>query len=240
MGVRIVQVLALLVVLVLATLVAGCGRTETGNLRRESESVDLQGASSVRTEIRMGAGRLVMDGGAEELLEAEFTYNVEVWKPELDYQVDGGVGRLIVRQPSTPAVSWEGYRYEWDLRFNDHVPMEMSISLGAGESRLDLGSLTLNRLDIGMGAGALELDLAGGWKDDLEVHLRGGAGKATIILPDDVGVRVQVSAGLGRLIAGGLHKDGDYYVNDAYDQSEVTLYIRIEAGVGEIELQVAR
>ena len=36
----------------------------------------------------------------------------------------------------------------------------------------------------------------------------------------------------------GLTKDGDTYTNDAYGESDVTLNIEIDAGIGKINLDV--
>jgi hypothetical protein len=49
---------------------------------------------------------------------------------------------------------------------------------------------------------------------------------------------VDVEGGLGNVNASGLKKDGSTYVNDAYDDSEVTLRIDIEGGVGNVNLEL--
>jgi hypothetical protein len=232
-----------------------------GKLRTESETVELGGATSVRAEIDMGAGELDVTGGAAELLEADFTYNVAELKPEVEYSG----GTLSVR---TPVVDrginslWDldDYRYEWDLRLNDGVSMEMRVNLGAGRADLKLGSLSLTRLDVTRGAGELLVDLSGSaspasldigggaglltvnltgvWQNDLEATIGGGVGKRTLILPADVGVRVKVDVGVGGTEAAGLTKEGEYYTNDAYGQSDVTLNIEVNGGVGGTELRL--
>ena len=78
--------LRLALVLLGALLIAGCGSmARIGPLRSESQSVELGDAGSVRVEINFGAGDLQLTGGAEELLEADFTYNVARLKPEVKY-----------------------------------------------------------------------------------------------------------------------------------------------------------
>jgi hypothetical protein len=59
-----------------------------------------------------------------------------------------------------------------------------------------------------------------------------------LILPRDVGVRVKVDVGVGAVDAAGLTKEGEYFTNDAYGQSDVTLYIDVSGGVGGTELRV--
>ena len=60
-----------------------------------------------------------------------------------------------------------------------------------------------------------------------------------MILPSDAGVQVEVQGGLGQVNAAGLNRSGNVYTNDAYGESEVTLEIRIDGGVGEINLELA-
>jgi hypothetical protein len=253
--------LFLLVVVLLAVTGCGINSVDIGALQSDSEVVELGAAEEVTAEIAMGAGRLEIDGGASDLMEAQFTYNVEEWKPVVSYDVSDGFGRLKVDQPDSREVPLDmgELRYEWDLRFNEAVPIDMEITLGAGDSQLELDNLTLNSLrfeggagdvaidlsgstlrdlDVRMGAGDVAVDLSGKWHQDLAADMKGGLGRATVFLPNDVGVRVTVQGGLGQVNAAGMNKNGDVYTNDAYGESEVTLEIDIEGGVGEINLEL--
>ena len=258
-NVKIITLLAMAVILLAAS---GCGGgVRVGELRIESETVELGGAASVHIDIEMAAGELEVSGGAAELLEADFTYNVAELKPVVDYSG----GKLSVRTPDVDvrgASFWDldEYRYEWDLHLNEDVPMEMQVSMGAGRSDLQLGGLNLTRLDvtrgagevvvdlsgstsltrltIGGGAGATTVDLTGNWQQDMEATIEGGLGNRTLILPKEAGVRVKVEVGVGGVDATGLTKEGEYYTNDAYGQSDVTLNIQVDGGVGNTELRV--
>lgn len=231
----------LLIALVLfaALLFANCApRIRVGELQSESQSVDLGDAQSVRVEINLGAGELDLTGGAEKLLEADFTYNVAKLQPEVEYTDS----TLVVRQPEIkgmPALQGiEGFRNEWNLRLNDNVPMDLRLDIGAGRSDLQLASLSLTRLKINLGAGASTIDLSNSWARDLDVTIDAGAGDISLRLPEDVGVRVEVRTGLGTINAPGLIKDGEIYTNAAYGVSDVTLRVNVEAGVGQINLEL--
>jgi predicted membrane protein len=112
--------------------------------------------------------------------------------------------------------------------------------LGAGESRLNVADLVLTALSIELGAGDSLVDLFADREDDLEVSIQGGVGRLTVMLPDDVGARVQVAGGLGSVNASGLQVEGDAYVNDAYGRSEATIRIDIDGGIGEVDLELVR
>jgi len=231
--------LTVLLAVVVALLVSGCGEV-SHEAHTESQRVALGGAESARVEINMGAGVLQIAGGAQDLLEANFTYSQESWKPEVSYAVTGSEGVLSIKQPSVSGViPSPELRYEWGLRFNNDVPMEMKIRMGVGGGELALGDLNLSKLELEVGVGGANVSLDGEWESDLDATIKGGVGGLKITLPRDVGVRVEAKSGLGGVDAQGFHKEGDVYTNDAYGSSDVTLNLRIEVGVGGVELNLA-
>jgi hypothetical protein len=216
------------------------GTQQVGEMQRESQSIQAENAQSVRANLKMGAGELNLTGGADQLMEADFAYNVADWKPKVNYDVvSGEEGELSVRQGSGGGVRLGGdARNEWDIRLNDEVPTDLVVQLGAGESDLDLDSLTLTGVSLQMGAGKTTVDLTGDYAQDFDASIQGGVGEATVLLPSDVGVRAKAEGGLGKINAEGLQREGDSYVNDAYGESEVTLRVDVQGGVGEINLEV--
>jgi N-terminal domain of toast_rack, DUF2154 len=228
----------LVVLLVVAPVFLGsCGAQGqgVGELRSESQAVDPENAQSVVAELRMGADELKATGGADALIEADFAYNVADWQPE----VSGETDELSVEQGSGEDAPFGGdARNEWDLRFNDDVPLDLSVEMGAGESDLDLDSLALTGLNLAMGAGVTTVDLTGDYEQNLAANIEGGLGEAAVLLPSEVGVRVNAQGGLGQINAEGLRSEGEAYVNDAYGDSDVTLEVDVRGGIGEINLEV--
>jgi hypothetical protein len=206
-----------------------------GSQRHDSRSVELDSSERVRVELNMRFGELNVRGGAQKLLDADFTYNMAAWKPDLRYRSGAGIGDLTVEQHGSTTSRGDSTN-RWDLRFNDNLPLDLNVQLGAGEGRLDLGSLRLSSVDIQMGAGTLRLDLRGAPKKDYSVHVRGGVGEATVYLPNDIGISATASGGIGDISVTGLRKSGDRYVNDAEARSGVRIRLDIQGGVGSIKL----
>ena len=128
---------------------------EIGELRDERVTVPLPAESAVQAEVLFGAGELALAAGsAESLLDAHFVYNIENWKPEVDYKD----GRLTVRQGGderawgVPAGNLDEVRNEWELRFSPAVALDLHVRAGAGQGTLDLGGLALTALQADMGA----------------------------------------------------------------------------------------
>jgi len=228
-----------------AVLAGACGtqpggtQQQVGKMQRESQAVDLKNAQAARAQLKMGAGELNITGGADRLMEADFSYNVSDWKPKVSYDVSGKKGELVVKQGSANGGNLSGgARNEWDISMNDEVPTELMVQLGAGESALDLDSLTLTGVDLQMGAGKTTVDLSGDYAQSFDASIEGGVGEATVLLPSEVGVKAKAEGGLGKINAKGLKKVGDSYVNDAYGESDTNLNIDVKGGVGEINLKV--
>ena len=221
-----------------AVLLASCNSgAKVGALRTESRSVELGGASSVTVNINMGAGDLKVSGGAEKLLQANFTYNVDKLNPQVKY-VDS---RLLIQQPADHGLQLQGisdFRNEWDLHFNNDVPMNLKVNMGAGTSNLQLAGLSLTGFDLILGAGNSTVDLNNKWTHDMDITIDTGATDLSLRLPKDVGVRVKVESGPHTIDAPDLKQDGNIYTNDAYGISNVTLDIDLHSGIGLIHLQL--
>jgi len=207
----------------------------SGPPRTDNKSIDLDKSELVRVVLKMGAGELNVRGGSTKLMDAEFNYDNPRMKPEVLYDGGGFRGHLQVEEPSN---SFHGgsRKYRWDLRFNDEKPLDMEVHFGAGEGRLDLGSLSLRSLEVHMGVGELRLDLRGAPKHDYDVNIHGGVGEATVYLPEGVGVSADARGGIGGINARGLQKRDGRYVNDAYGHSKITIHLEIRGGICAINL----
>jgi hypothetical protein len=212
-----------------------------GELKRETRQVEAKGASSLRANIKMMAGILQLAAGAREVMEADFTYDDADWKqPAVDYGVDqAGQGDLLVEQEATGRVAMRQGRSEWSIRLNQDLPIDLNVKFGAGKANLKLAGLDLTHLHVESGVGELVLDLSGTWRHDLEATINAGIGDTTLRLPQEAGLRVQSTVGLGSVHPRGLKREGDVYTNDLYGQAPVNLDIIIEGGMGKVTLDLA-
>ena len=196
------------------------------------ETVERKGSEPVSVHVRMPAGDLKLSGGASKLLEADFRYSEREGKPQVSYQGDA----LEISQIGQK-FNFGRSENTWDLRLADNIPMELTVDMGAGQSEVKVGDLAINRLAMHVGAGQVIADLTGNWKDDLDATIQGGVGHAVILLPEDVGVRVHATGGIGSINADKLQRNGSEYTNELYDKSPVNLRLEISGGIGNIELR---
>lgn len=232
------QAIALIAgVITLALLAPACYVSSEGSgpVERDSRSVDLKGAKSVDMRVEMGAGELVMKGGASQLMDADFRYRARDGKPEVQYDVNGTHGTLNVTQPHHHTIG-NNDKNQWELRLNEDVPLDISVKMGAGEGRLELGNTALHSLDVEVGAGEMKVDLTGHPRGDMDVRVRGGVGEATIRLPRRARLDIEAHGGIGEISARGLTKRGDRWVNEPTGTVDATIHVSVNGGIGQINL----
>jgi uncharacterized protein DUF2154 len=200
------------------------------------ESIDKKDAKSVHMSVKMPAGDLAMSGGAESLLNADFSFGNSWSAPTIEYSVNKGEGDLNIEQEGGGTLITNSDN-TWNLKVNDSIPIDLSIDIGAGRGVLRFAKVDLTRLELNIGAGQADVDLSGERAKDLEAEIQGGVGEATIRLPKDVGVVATVHGGLGSIDTHGLKEEDGQYVNAAYGKSPTTIHLSVNGGIGSIKLQ---
>jgi hypothetical protein len=218
----------------------GCGflnTTTIGDLKTESQSVELESAKSVSVQIEFQVGELKVESGANSIMDANFRYNMDGFQPKIKYSETGEQGELIVSQQALDRLPVGGELInEWNIQLAKDVPIDLAIQTGAGNTDLYLGDLDLTRLNIETGAGVTNVDLNGTWQHDLDVSIKGGVGKLTVKLPTGMGVRVNKETALVNVSADGLIVDGNGYVNETFGVAPYMLTLDLQAGVGSVTL----
>jgi Domain of unknown function (DUF5668)/N-terminal domain of toast_rack, DUF2154 len=210
-------------------------RAFRSTMKHESQHVDLQGANVINASIQSPAGLLTIDGGSSRALEADFNFAESYGAPLVDYHVASGVGQIDVTQDHDEPHFGISHN-DWNLRFNDSIPLELKVEMGAGEGRLHLRGIPVTRLLLNMGAGRVMVDLTGDRKKDVDADIEGGVGEATVRLPRNVGVTADAQGGIGGIFAPDFRKDGSEYTNNAYGKTPATIRLKVQGGVGSIKL----
>jgi hypothetical protein len=230
-----IPLIGLIAIVILVGLAFAHHHRDRGRQQHEDRSVDLGGATSVHAHINMPAGQLNISSGGPALLDSHFDYSDSDGEPQVNYEVAGGAGDLEISQ-TQPTVHFGTSNNTWQLNFAQNVPLDLSLDMGAGQGDVNLQGLDVTNLKINLGAGQMDVDLRGPRTTDLDADIEGGVGQGTIRLPKDVGVRVHADGGLGTISTHGLTRDGDDYVNDALGKSPATIHLKVEGGVGTIDL----
>ena len=210
-----------------------CGTSgPVGPVVHEHHSVERGAATSARVEIGMTAGELEVKSGAKMFFEGNFDFNVPVLKPEIAYAVDGSTGTLKVSQGSASG----NYENSWRLSLDELTPVNLHLTLGAGDAELVLGRVNLQSLAVRLGAGDLVLDLRGMPAKSYKVTVQAGAGDTTIRLPAGVGISASTSGLIGDSNVSGLEKPDGRWINPRAEASPVTIDLQVQHAIGDLRL----
>jgi hypothetical protein len=215
---------------------------DIGELQTERRHVALDGARQVEAELVIGVGDLTLEGGATDLMEAEFQYYTPPLYTTMAYTVAGEHGTLFFAHANPDVVPNFERSPEFQskalVKLNSDVPLTLTVGLGLNEGRLRLADLNLNQLEIGLSVGDAEIDLRDDWQHPFGVRIEGGFGDALVYLPAHSGVRVQLADADANVVMRGLTQTGAFYVNDAFDKTAMTISMTVETGAGQVRLAV--
>ncbi len=203
----------------------------------ETSTISAVTADSVTVVVDLSVGDLIIEGGADALLEADFKYNVATWKPEVIYTESGSHGQLTVRQPEAKGSSGRGAECDWHLSFSDEIALTMEIDLGVGGCKLDLTGMMLTDLDADIGVGEIIVDLGDALDHDVTIGIDSGVGDIVLHIPEQANVILNCDTGIGSVDAGDLVKRGGAYVTDGSAESDATIRINADIGVGDIRVE---
>ncbi len=119
----------------------------------------------------------------------------------------------------------------------DNITIESGLSKFEGRN---LGNANFRRFRFQGGVGASTLDFGGALAAEADVDLEIGLGIVTIIVPNDVGVRVSYDEGwMSRFdYDQSLRKTSDHeYSSDNYSAARAKLNITIDVGIGSVKLR---
>jgi hypothetical protein len=228
--------------------------------------VELPTVENVEAQIMMASGKLNLNASNDSsvLLLAEFQTTEPTWLPNIEYfDNKKNKGILTVEQQREGWHNWARWEEKaannWRLNFHPNLTYAFDIvqktgnayldfrnfsklkrlylSTGAGDYYCNLENTSIPEFTLRAGIGAVRLNFAGAWKNDLHAEIEGGIGELTLILPREVGVRINNSGSLRKIRAREFRKVGKYYINEAYGQSSVTLYINFTGGIGLLNLR---
>lgn len=148
--------LRILAIILIAFVLLGCSltvnvptvETTTTRVFEISEPVP-SGVDLSNVEIEMGAGKLTIKPGSNQLVEGTITYNVANWEPKVN-EIANGVS-IIQDHSTSVGVPENDIKNIWDLKLGQ-TPIDLKISAGAYEGIIDLSGLSISNLEVNDGA----------------------------------------------------------------------------------------
>jgi hypothetical protein len=205
----------------------------------EEVTIPLEGAGQARVRINHGAGRLRVGPGAGpgDLVTGTF---------------GGGVNQRVRRDGETLDVkmSVRGHSFvmpwtwgargafDWSVELSGEIPLELICETGASDMRLDLSDLRVTNLRVETGASATDVTLPAN-AGHTRAKIEAGAASVTVRVPTGVAARIRTEGGLASINVdrNRFPREGRVYRSSDYDTASNKVDLRIEAGVGSINVR---
>lgn len=181
--------------------------------------------------LNLTVGEIDIEPGAEgDLVTGTYTYNLTELEPEV--AVDGTTITIGNRETEFdlngfPDFNSNTIESHWDLRLGNY-PTDLTLSVGAGDADIDLGGLSLSRVQINLGASDTTLTFSALNNVEMSrLQFEAGAGSIRLTgLANTNAEDIIVRTGAGEVT---LEFDGDL-------QRDLT--VNVEAGVGSLTIIV--
>lgn len=212
---------------VAAALTCVPGSAVAQSWRTVTMSRQASGEKSLVVDVTYGAGRFRVGPAGDGLLyRMQLRYDEDYFKPQADYE--GGHLRLGVEGVGKSIhIGKNRSGGEMNLELARNVPMDLDLQFGAVRADLDLGGLSLTRLEVSTGASESTVDVSE--PNDLAMEkARFEVGAADFDLRHLGNLnadRIEVSAGVGEVT---LWFNGDWRRDAA---------VKLDMGLGSLELR---
>ncbi len=132
----------------------------------------------------------------------------------------------------------DGWRSDWRVSLSPLIPLKLLVRTGASDTKLDLRSLALRRLDIETGASSLNVVLpqTAGFT---EAAIHAGAAAVNLTVPEGVAARILTRGGLSEanIDQTRFPKTGDVYQSPDYADAANRIDLDIETGVSGLTVR---
>jgi hypothetical protein len=215
--------------------------TQGEPVESEESAILLDEAKSAWVKVQHGAGKLSIGSGAGamELLSGSFGSCIRYQSRVDDDQLkvilrvgDGGFPYVVF-----PWFWGKQNVLDWDIRITDEIPIQLRLSTGASDARLDLTDLQITDLRLETGASSTDVSLPDN-VDMTKVVIKAGAASVNLKIPDNVAAKIRVTGGLkdAKVNRERFPKTGGYFQSKDYETAINKADIRIDIGVGSVSI----
>jgi hypothetical protein len=207
--------------------------SEPPDMQELRESRPLNGTKELAVDLKYDVGQLeIAKASDDNLFSFDLQYDKRRYDPKFDFNGgDRASMRLEMNSLHNGFGSGRGHENDLTLRLSDKVTLDLDLSTGVSESRLEMSNLKVRRM-----------------------HLRGGVGKTEVTFDKPSGQAMDsldVESGVGELIIHGLGNTqvsrldlkggvGHTEIDFTGDLGMTRNDANIKVGVGQIRLTIPR
>ncbi len=224
---------------------------------------DLDDAKSAYVNIESSVGELIIDSLSDDdtFIEGKI-YSIEQEVITESYKLSNDKITYYLGSDwnSGKNINFSNFnnqeRLSWELKLTEEIPLILDLSLGVGESDLDLSDIQISEFNLGMGVGQTTLSLPNGQyqaqidggvgqtivhlpnEGEIELNVDGGVGEIRIYIPEDMPAKIYVDRGIAGLdVPIRYNEDEDVYTSPNFSERDDHIVIYISQGIGNIAIR---
>lgn len=232
-------VLVLIVAVLAGALWLSWARTETGQILASEEIVQaLGGATQSKVVIAPAVASLKIEALEESnsLIEGVVRLGSGE-RVARDFTIEKGSATFTLRSEGVPApfFGWWGGERTWELGLNPEVPVELEVSLGAGQSYIDLTGLAVRGLNLSTGVGGTTIILPD--EGLVQAEIDGAIGETVVVIPQGMAARIHFDTALvSRDLPDGYQGQDDLYISPGYESAENRVDLEVGLAIGRVAI----
>jgi len=219
---------------------AGVGLPGGSTISGDRVEYNLQGATQAEIRILPAVATVELGGSVNPgmLLEGIIPASTSSQKIMQKFTREGDKASLTLQSTGLEVYvpSARDNQSIWKLALTQEAPIDLEVSLGAGEGNLDLTGLQISNLDFNLGVGQVKIILPAEGK--FTASIDGAIGQVIILVPTGMAVQLESNTLLaGKTFPVDYLKTGNNYASPGFSQAEnqVTLDVGIVFGQVTIE-----
>lgn len=190
-------------------------------------------AEKANIELKFDAATLEIGGITPQLYECRAEYRYKSFEPLETFSVVNREARVLLAHLPTQR-SYSTPRNKWQLKLNNQIKYDLNIMTGAINLESDLSAFQVNNFHLKSGASNIKLTLP---KNNSKLIIDTGAANMEILIPKQVGARINIDSGISVKNLDDFNKQNNTYISKNYDQSEFKTEIDIKCGVSHIQVK---
>lgn len=209
------------------------------------EEYDIEDVEERILNIDVGASKFTLADNPEleEYLDLQSSFSEGFIEPDLKSKIDNNSLNIFFRTKAVPRFVFWGSTQSSEFNMTlgqTEIQTDLDIKLGAGRGEVSLENLNIRNIETNVGAGRLDLsfrDIA--IPESLNIQL--GAGKMTVVIPENIGYELSYDLGVGRIRIDGENV-GEFIGQDSsfkssnFEDAEQIIKIEANVGVGSLEI----
>jgi len=201
--------------------------TSSGNADLDLAGINVTGLDVDSSSGNMG---LLMPGDFPEVSTIQFDQSSGDVNAELSgnfpslksVDLDTSSGKIELLMPGT---------------FGSPLKLDLGTSSGELVLKMDGTYEAPASLKLDASSANIHIDLSGDWKKGLSGKIRYSSGHVLLTLPNDIGVKVQVDKGSGKVDALDFQRSGNTYTSTGYEKAAVKMTLKVSSSSGGLVLE---